>query len=177
MKNLSPIAVKEKLEKERDTVCFIDVRSEDEYRSGHVPGSMCMPLDKIENGQVSVPQDKLVVLSCQSGNRSAKAKALLRSRGFTNVIEMEGGYSAWAGSGLPVNRFSKSIPVIRQVLITAGLFVLSGTILGLLVHPGFFAVPLFMGAGLTFAGTTGWCGMAFILERMPWNRNSTCSAA
>ena len=177
MNNLTPKAVKEKLDKERDSICFIDVRTEDEFRSGHVPGATCVPLDKIESGQVSIPPEKLIVLSCQSGKRSARAKELLRSRGLNNVVEMEGGYSAWSKSGLPVNRLSKSIPIMRQVLITAGIFVLLGTSLGLLVHPGFFAVPLFMGAGLTFAGATGWCGLAFILERMPWNRNSTYSVA
>lgn len=174
---LTPKTVKEKLDNERDKVCFIDVRSQDEYRSGHVPGSICMPLDTIENGTAQIPTDKLVVLSCRSGMRSAKAKEILRSRGYTNLAEMEGGYLAWTACALPTGRISKSIPVMRQVLLTAGIFVFSGTMLGLFVHPGFFAIPAFMGAGLTFAGATGWCGMAFILERMPWNRNSTCSAA
>lgn len=177
MKNLTPNAVKEKLEQERDKVCFIDVRSEDEFRSGHVPGAICVPLDKIESGQTEIPRDRTVILSCQSGRRSARAKEVLIALGFHNVVEMEGGFSAWAGSGLPVNRLRKGIPVMRQVLLTAGIFVFIGTMLGLSAHPGFFAIPAFMGAGLTFAGATGWCGLAFLLERMPWNRKTSCSAA
>lgn len=169
-KLMSPQAVKEKLEGEGGKVCFVDVRSEDEFRSGHVPGASCVPLDQIESGQATIPADKLVVLSCQSGRRSARARELLNARGFTNIVEMEGGFSAWAGSGLPVMRLRKVIPVMRQVLLTAGALVFSGALLGLLVHPGFFGIPLFVGAGLMFAGATGWCGMAFLLERMPWNR-------
>ncbi|MGO7251628.1 YgaP-like transmembrane domain, partial [Rhizobium brockwellii] len=48
---------------------------------------------------------------------------------------------------------------MRQVQITAGALVLAGVLLGLFVTPGFFALSAFVGAGLTFAGVTGWCGM------------------
>lgn len=173
MEKLSPTEVKEKLEKEN--ICVVDVRGEDEFRSGHVPGAKCFPLDEIESGKAQLPRDQLLVLSCQSGRRSARAKELLLARGFTNVTELEGGFSAWAGSGLPVTRTRKAIPVMRQVMITAGFLVFFGAVLGIVVHPGFMALPLFVGAGLMFAGITGWCGMAFLLERMPWNRNSSCS--
>ena len=170
MKNLSPNAVKEKLEFDKSSICFIDVRSEDEFRSGHVPGAICVPLDSIENSSAKIPADKLVILSCQSGKRSAKASELLRQRGYSNIVEMEGGYSAWSGSGLPVNRLRKSIPIIRQVMITAGSLVFCGSLLGIFFHNAFFAIPVFVGAGLIFAGISGWCGLAFLLEKMPWNR-------
>jgi len=42
--------------------------------------------------------------------------------------------------------------------------------LGALVHPGFYALSAFVGAGLLFAGLTDWCGMAMLLAKMPWNR-------
>jgi hypothetical protein len=48
--------------------------------------------------------------------------------------------------------------------------VLTGVVLGLFVSPGFFGLSAFVGAGLTFAGATGWCGMAKLLAVMPWNR-------
>jgi hypothetical protein len=85
---------------------------------------------------------------------------------------MEGGFSAWATQGLPVHRIRRTIPVMRQVLLVAGLLVFTSTVLGLTVNPLFFTVPVFVGAGLTFAGATGWCGLAYLLERKPWNRNS-----
>ena len=48
--------------------------------------------------------------------------------------------------------------------------VLVGVGLGLLVHPGVVGLAAFVGAGLTFAGATGFCGMARLLAHMPWNR-------
>ena len=45
-----------------------------------------------------------------------------------------------------------------------------GTLLGLTVSPWFLALPLFVGGGLTVAGVTGFCGMAMLLMRAPWNR-------
>jgi len=171
VQKLTPMAVKEKLEREHDKICFIDVRTEDEFLSGHVPGAMCVPLDKIENEQITIPQDRLLILSCQSGKRSARAKEILNAKGFTNLIEMDGGYLAWMKSGLPVNRVRKTIPVIRQALVAAGTVVCIGTILGILIHPAYLILPLVMGAGLMFAGITGKCGLVFLLERMPWNRN------
>lgn len=167
---LTPAAAQEKLEKETGKVCFVDVRSENEFRSGHVPGAICYPLDQLERGEVAPPKDRLVVLSCQSGLRSAKAHTLLRSRGYENLAELEGGFSAWAKAGLPVNRLTRVIPVFRQVMITAGFLVFSGTLLGVFVDPRFLFLPGFVGAGLAFAGASGFCGMAYLLERMPWNR-------
>ena len=54
--------------------------------------------------------------------------------------------------------------------IGAGGLALLGTVLGLSVSPWFFAVPLFVGGGLLIAGLTGFCGMAVLLQRAPWNR-------
>lgn len=171
MEKLTPKQVQEKLSKEKDAVCLVDVRGLDEFRSGHVPGAVCVPLDQIESGTASIPRDKLVILSCQAGRRSAKAKEVLKTRGFGNLVEMEGGFSAWSATGLPVDRLRNTIPVMRQVLITAGALVLTGSLLGIFVNQAFLTVPVFVGAGLTFAGITGWCGLAFLLERMPWNRS------
>ncbi len=52
----------------------------------------------------------------------------------------------------------------------AGLFVLAGGVLSLLVHPWFVALSVFVGAGLVFAAVTDTCGMGMMLARMPWNR-------
>jgi hypothetical protein len=59
----------------------------------------------------------------------------------------------------------------RQVQIGAGTLAFVGTLLGLFVSSWFFAVPAFVGAGLITAGVTGFCGMARILMRAPWNRS------
>jgi hypothetical protein len=64
------------------------------------------------------------------------------------------------------------ISLERQVRIGAGLLVLLGALLGWLVHPAFFALSAFIGAGLVFAGVTDWCGMGMLLAKMPWNNRS-----
>jgi hypothetical protein len=58
----------------------------------------------------------------------------------------------------------------RQVQLGAGLLAFLGTLAGVLVSPWFLIVPGFVGAGLTVAGATGFCGMARLLVRAPWNR-------
>ena len=60
--------------------------------------------------------------------------------------------------------------MMRQVQIAAGSLVVLGVGLGALLHPAFYALSGFVGAGLVFAGTTGTCGMARILAFAPWNR-------
>ena len=84
---------------------------------------------------------------------------------------VEGGLDAWRKAGLTValDR-SQPIDIQRQVQIGAGSLVVLGVVLGVLVHPGFLALAGFVGAGLVFAGVTGFCGMAKLLAVMPWNR-------
>jgi hypothetical protein len=59
--------------------------------------------------------------------------------------------------------------LLRQVRILEGSLVLVGVGLGWLVHPGFYSLSAFIGAGLVFSGITDTCGMAWMLGRMPWN--------
>jgi hypothetical protein len=50
--------------------------------------------------------------------------------------------------------------------------VVTGAVLAMAVNPGFIWLSAFIGAGLVFAGSTGWCGMAKLLSAMPWNRRT-----
>ena len=65
---------------------------------------------------------------------------------------------------------SQPLPLMRQVQIVAGVLILLGVALGYAFSSGFFLLSAFVGAGLTFAGITGFCGMARLLALMPWNR-------
>jgi rhodanese-related sulfurtransferase len=60
--------------------------------------------------------------------------------------------------------------IMRQVQIAAGSLVLIGVLLGFFVAPAWFGLAGFVGAGLTFAGLSGFCGMARLLMFAPWNR-------
>ena len=81
--------------------------------------------------------------------------------GYVDVLELQGGLNAWKQAGLPTIK-SKSAPIsiMRQVQIIAGSLILTGTLLGALINPGFLFLSGFVGAGLLFAGVSGTCMMA-----------------
>ena len=90
---------------------------------------------------------------------------------------VEGGLDAWKKAGLPVVADRRQpLELQRQVQIGAGSLAFLGTLLGLMVSPWFFGVPLFVGAGLITAGVTGFCGLARLLLHAPWNRATYAGA-
>lgn len=64
---------------------IIDVRTESEYRGGHIKGSLNIPLQNLSSQISKIPKGKTVITCCASGMRSASAKGILRSQGFENV--------------------------------------------------------------------------------------------
>ena len=155
-------------------VALIDVRTPAEHGEIHLAGSTLMPLDRLDPSAVkaAAAQADACVLICRSGKRAEQAYQKLRAAGCENLSILEGGVTAWADVGLPVNRGQKAMSLERQVRIAAGFLVLSGVILGTWAHPGFYGISAFVGAGLMFAGITDWCGMAMLLAKMPWNQRS-----
>jgi rhodanese-related sulfurtransferase len=149
---------------------LIDVRSPSEYAAGHIPGAMNVPMEQAEArfGDLH-PQDP-VVLVCQSGRRAGIACETLSSL-RENVIVLEGGTAAWQAHGLPVIGDGPSgLPLMRQVHLVVGTGVLAATLLGALADPRWLFLSGFFGLGLGFAGATGWCGLAMMLAKAPWNR-------
>lgn len=148
---------------------LIDVRTPVEFRGLHAAPARNVPLDRLDS-IVEGDRNRPLYVICQSGARGAKARDELASRGFTNVVNVEGGTLAWEKAGLPVVHGRKAISLERQVRIAAGSLVLLGVALSWLVHPYWIGVSAFVGAGLVFAGITDTCGMGLILARMPWNQ-------
>jgi rhodanese-related sulfurtransferase len=146
-----------------------------EFAEVHAEGATLVPLDRLDPAAVLAartgPPDEPIYVICRSGARAAKACEAFRAAGFPHVFNVEGGTEAWQRAGLPVVRGERTvISLERQVRIAAGLLVVTGVLLGWLVHPVFFALSAFVGAGLVFAGVTDTCGMGMLLARMPWNR-------
>jgi len=153
-------------------VSLIDVRTPAEHGEVHIEGSHLMPLDRLDAGAVRSAANgaERCVLVCRSGKRAEQAYLKLQAAGCENLAVLEGGVMGWEGEGLPVVRGAKAISLERQVRIAAGMLVLLGVGLGTWVHPGFYGLSAFVGAGLVFAGLADWCGMAMVLAKMPWNR-------
>ncbi|MCY2946508.1 MAG: rhodanese-like domain-containing protein [Planctomycetota bacterium] len=156
-------------------VRLLDVRTPAEFGAAHVAQAINIPLDRVTPDEVkkSCGEGPLYII-CQGGTRGAMAAEKLASSGWLEVVNIEGGTGAWIAAGLPVIRGKKAMSLERQVRIAAGFLVLSGVILGFLVHPYAFGLAGFVGAGLMFAGITDTCGMGMILAKMPWNQRSTC---
>jgi rhodanese-related sulfurtransferase len=157
---------------------LIDVREPVEFAESHVSGAKLIPLGQIEARCSELDKTKPLFVMCQAGKRGAAAADKLSALGFSDVRNLEGGILAWKSAGLPCSSGSKIVmPLMRQVQITIGFFVLLGSLLALYVDPRWIYLCLFFGAGLIFAGLSGFCGLALVLAKMPWNRvdGSTCS--
>jgi hydroxyacylglutathione hydrolase len=80
----------------------IDVRSANEWAAGHIAGATHIPLGYLQDRAGDIPRHRPVVLQCQSGARSAIGVSVLERIGFTNVLNLAGGFNAWSAAGLPV---------------------------------------------------------------------------
>jgi phage shock protein E len=64
---------------------IVDVRTKGEYASGHIKGSINLPLDAISSNLKKLDKNKVIITCCASGMRSGAAKGILKSNGFSNV--------------------------------------------------------------------------------------------
>lgn len=154
---------------------ILDVRTLAEHRqlklkSRHVH----VPLDELDPARFMAERGLTagtpVLMLCHAGKRAAVAAARFQAAGFPNVRVIEGGITGCEACGLPLVRGAGGMSLERQVRIVAGAVVLLGVILGWTVNYNFYLLAAFVGAGLVFSGATGWCGMAMLLARAPWNR-------
>ena len=155
----------------------VDVRLPAEYRAMHLEPSVCMPLDELARRRGDLPHDRDLVLVCRTGTRARLAAAQL-SDFRTRVLE--GGLVAWQEAGHPVVNGKAHVSLERQVRIAAGALACTGGVLAVTLSPWFGLLPVFVGAGLVYAGVTDRCGMAMLLARLPYNRvaaEGTCAAA
>lgn len=166
---LSPQEVRERLDTGR--AVLVDIREPDEFARSHIKGAHSQPLSQWEKAHLTIDPDTDVIFTCRSGMRTAGACDRLAARITGDAFVLDGGLNAWEKAGLPVET-DKNAPleIMRQVQIAAGSLVLIGVLLGFLVAPAWFGLSAFVGAGLSFAGMTGFCGMARLLMLMPWNR-------
>lgn len=166
--SLNPHQVAEKL---KQGAILVDIRSHDEHARKHIQGAICMPVGELDPQKI--PNNGVVIFHCLSGMRTRQNANALKACGnhTAEIYLLEGGLNAWQKAGLPIEvKAGTSLDIMRQVQLVAGTLVLMGVVLGATVSPWFYGLSAFVGAGLMFAGLTGFCGMARLLAVMPWNR-------
>jgi phage shock protein E len=87
-----------------DAPLLLDVRTPEEFASGHIEGAMLVPVAELPDrlDQLGAYKDRGVVVYCESGGRANKALDVLQEAGFHNLVILEGSMSRWREEGLPV---------------------------------------------------------------------------
>lgn len=167
--SLSPVEVAARLKAR--TAILVDIREPDEHAREHIAGAVAAPLSAFEAAHLALTPGQDVIFMCRSGSRTAGNCDRLAARVDGSAHVLAGGLDAWKKAGLPVKTdATQPLELMRQVQMAAGGLILLGGALGVAVHPAFWGISAFVGAGLFVAGATGFCGMARLLAIMPWNQ-------
>ncbi len=88
----------------REEGVIIDVRDADEFRAGHIAGSINIPASQVAErlAELDKYKDKPVILTCKAGPAASAAGKVLKSKGFTRLMRLQGGLQAWRDEKLPV---------------------------------------------------------------------------
>src|SRR6266581_2826297 len=102
---------KEELDRE-EVGLLLDVREHAEWEKGHIPGAVLAPRGMLEwyadpttpyaKPELTTKRDARIIVACASGGRSMLAAQTLKSMGYTNVVNMAGGFNEWSKQGFPV---------------------------------------------------------------------------
>lgn len=96
---LSPAALEEVRGKPHAPL-ILDVRSEEEFRAGHIPGARNIPHDQLDRRLDELGNPKWVVVYCRSGRRAGIAEKIIDRAGI-EVRQLEGSWLKWESAGLP----------------------------------------------------------------------------
>ena len=85
-------------------VTAVDVREKSEFSEGHIPGALHVPLGDLESRASEIPRDRPLLTYCGHGERAATGLSLLERMGFAQLTNFDGGFEAWQGAGLEIER-------------------------------------------------------------------------
>lgn len=104
IKTFTPAELRDFL-RENEGACFlVDVREDNEWAGGHIPGAVHAPLSRFPEAAAKLPKDKSVIFYCQGGVRSKRALDMAKECGLNAEGHLGGGIAAWLNLGLPVTR-------------------------------------------------------------------------
>ena len=113
---ITQIDAAELLDRQNRGQVILDVRNASEFRAGHIPGALHIPLGRIPQAAASLPHDSRIVVHCQGGARSPIAVSVLGKMGFRDVANFAGGFADYERRGLPVETglLSEAQPELRR---------------------------------------------------------------
>ncbi|MDT0596232.1 rhodanese-like domain-containing protein [Glaciecola petra] len=172
MSAINTIDAAEAKQLHNSSATFIDVREPAEHNTKHIPSSALMPLGKISAADLEINGAENIVIYCQKGMRGNKAcEKLLQQNPALKLHNLAGGIEAWEAANFEVTKGSSSVlPLDRQVQIAIGTLVLCFSLLAHFYSANFNFAAAFVGAGLLFAGLSGFCGLARLIAMAPWNK-------
>jgi len=91
---------------------LIDVREDDEWRAGHAPGALHLPMMQVPERLADIPTEGNVVIVCRSGHRSAEVVRYLIGQGYDNVRNLADGMFGWVAAGRPLVSEDGDGPVV-----------------------------------------------------------------
>jgi rhodanese-related sulfurtransferase len=91
---------------------LIDVREDDEWRAGHAPDAVHLPMMQVPERLAEIPADRDVVIVCRSGHRSSEVVRYLIAQGFDNVRNLADGMFGWVAAGRPLVSEDGDGPVV-----------------------------------------------------------------
>ena len=150
---------------------LLDVRTNQEFDeiSVKMDDVKHIPMQSLASSIGSMSAEKSYYVLCRTGHRATIAAMSLMQNGFANVAVIEGGMNAWNKAKLPTKKTAGPISLERQVRIIAGCLILVGSLLTV-VNIWFVVIPIWVGAGLLFAGVSNNCLMGLLLMKLPFNR-------
>jgi hydroxyacylglutathione hydrolase len=86
----------------RHDLHVLDVRRDGEWQAGHLENAQLWPLDRLRDSLPALDKSAAIAVHCKSGYRSTIACSLLQRAGYTNVVNVTGGFDAWQQEQLPV---------------------------------------------------------------------------
>ncbi|MHC4488662.1 MAG: MBL fold metallo-hydrolase [Planctomycetota bacterium] len=168
----STVSAKEAFEKlSKPNSVLLDVRTTQELDEISIKTDNVkhIPILSLASSISSMSAELSYYVLCRTGHRATIAAMSLIQNGFVNVAVIEGGINAWDKAKLPTKKTSGPISLERQVRIIAGGLILVGSLLSI-VNIWFVVIPIWVGAGLVFAGVSNNCLMGLLLMKLPFNR-------
>ncbi len=101
VQKITPAEYQAQFANSNSTYLLLDVRTPDEFNSGHIAGATNISVETLQNRLSEVPRDQTVIVYCHSGNRSGQAAKILADAGYTNIRDL-GGINAWTAAGYPI---------------------------------------------------------------------------